>query len=66
MSEASGKRQNGEKELGESEGFWSGLVAELRLPFPFSVFLAIPAFVFGIAAFWETHKEALEATGLSE
>jgi hypothetical protein len=63
ISEESGERQSGEREQqGKSQGFWSGLLADLRLPLLFSVFLAIPAFIFGIASFWETHREAFDAS----
>jgi hypothetical protein len=43
-------------------GFWSGFLADLRLPLLFSVFLAFPAFIFGIVSFWESHKEGFEAS----
>jgi hypothetical protein len=52
----------GSTNRGERQGFWSGLLADLRLPFLFSVFLAIPAFIFGIVSFWESHKEAFDAS----
>jgi hypothetical protein len=76
MSEESDKGQSEEQEqgghrtaiheldgkAGKSKGFWSRLRADLKLPFFVSLFLAIPAFIFGIVAFWETHREDFDAS----
>jgi hypothetical protein len=52
-----------EKEDGaDYQGFWSRLLADLRLPFLITLFLSIPAFIFGIAVFWEDHKEGFDAS----
>jgi hypothetical protein len=62
VSKKSGKKQSWEHAQRESRGFWSELLAELKLPALFSLFIAIPAAVFGFVAFWENHKEAFEAS----
>ena len=62
MSEEGSKSRNGEQLPGANRGFWSRVLEDLRLPFLLSIFLAIPAFIFGIVAFWETHQEAFDAT----
>lgn len=62
MSEEGSKSRNGEQLPGANRGFWARVLEDLRLPFLLSIFLAIPAFIFGIVAFWETHQEAFDAT----